>query len=103
MSKWNKSRYDIFHYDDKADRNEPCEVILHDGELTISYEADDGPGYTVYKGRETSPGHFELTAPDIQGYATLHRLPDADLLVGDWLEGGEKGMWRIELDDESIA
>lgn len=97
MSKWSESRFDTFYYDAKADPNELCEVILNDGELTVSYYDEDIEGYAVYKGRESSPGHFELAAPMVNGRATLHRLPDADLMVGSWEEDGMRGMWQIRL------
>jgi hypothetical protein len=97
METWKDARFDSFYYDAAADTNESCEVILNDGELTISYWDDDIKGPAIYKGREVAPGHFELTAPMLNGRATLHRLPDAVLLVGSWVEDGERGMWQIEL------
>lgn len=97
MSIWKSAQFDTFYYYDGADTNTPCEVTLDGSELTVSYQADDASGYVVYKGRETAPGHFELTAPTVGGRATLHRFPDAALLVGCWSEDGDRGMWRIEL------
>ncbi len=97
METWKDARFDAFYYDAKADTDEPCEIILNDGELTISYWDEDIAGYAIYKGKEVAPGHFELAAPMVNGRATLHRLPDALLLVGSWEEDGERGMWRVEL------
>ncbi|WP_426664481.1 hypothetical protein [Rhodanobacter aciditrophus] len=97
MSTWPNARFDILYYDDKADSNEPCEVILAGDELTVSYYNEHIEGYVIYKGKEIAPGHFELTAPMVKGHATLHRFLDAEVLVGEWIEDGYKGMWRIEL------
>lgn len=98
MIVWKNARFDSFYYDAAADTNEACEVILSDGgELTISYRDDDLDGYAIYKGKEIAPGHFELTAPMVNGHATMHDFPGAELLVGSWDEDGERGMWRIEL------
>jgi len=97
METWKDARFDAFYYDAKADTDEPCEVILNDSELTVSYWDEDINGYAIYKGKEVASGHFELTAPMVNGRATLHRLPEALLLVGSWEENGERGMWRITL------
>ncbi len=97
MTTWKDARFDCFYYDAAADTNEPCEVALSDeGELTVSYWDDDINCNAVYKGKEAAPGLFELTAPMVEGHATLHQLPDASLLEGFWQEGKKKGMWRIK-------
>lgn len=92
------AKFDTLYYDSRASINEPCEVIVADNELTVSYYDEDLESYAVYKGKEIAPGHFDLVAPMVNGRATLHRFPGADILVGEWMEGGYRGMWRIELD-----
>lgn len=97
MTIWKNAHFDTFYYYGEADTSTPCEVTLGHGALTVSYQAEGASGYIVYKGRETARGHFELTAPAVDGRATLHRFPDAALLVGCWAQDGDRGMWRIDL------
>lgn len=72
-----------------------CEVRIDGNTLIVSY-IDDGE-HVVYRGDAITPGHFELTANN-GGRATLHQLyPDDEWLEGSWIEGGARGMWRIQL------
>jgi hypothetical protein len=57
-------------------------------------------GTVVYEGAEEAPGHFRLTSPAVNGRATLHQFPGDDMLEGFWAEGGGRGMWRIQLNDD---
>lgn len=98
MGEKNSARFDIFYYNKKADVNYPCEIIIANGEITVSYYDSDEEGYVVYKGREESSGHFKLSSPEVNGYAALHRMLDEDVLVGEWSEDGCRGMWRIEIE-----
>lgn len=97
MTQWKQSHFDTFYQYCEADLRQSCEVILVSGELTLTYYDEDSKTYLTYKGKETSPGHFELSNPDVRGSATLHRLAEEDVLVGEWHEGGDDGLWRVVL------
>lgn len=73
----------------------PCQVILEEHRIVVSY--DD----VIYQGTSDGSGHFELICPQLRARATLHRAVDyPNSLEGSWVEEGEMGMWRIDLDDE---
>lgn len=95
MTIWNHCRMSTLYYsDDAAEENCPCVVKITDEEILVEYEDE---GLQQYRGRNDGSGHFLLTAPELEGRASLHRFADADLLEGSWTEGGYRGMWRIEL------
>jgi hypothetical protein len=97
MPVYRNSKADMY-YADGVERNEPCEVrIGEDGSIAVSSQAEDGP--QVYEGKEINSGHFTLECARKRGRATLHRVPGENVLEGWWLEGGEEGMFRIELDE----
>ena len=86
---------EAFHAD--GSENWPCEVVIQEGRIAVSYTGDDG--YVTYTGSEVEPGHFRLTSKDVSGQATLHRFNDTETLEGGWIEDGYRGMWTIDLDD----
>lgn len=97
MPIWKNSRFDTFYYDDEADCNEPCEVRIDGGRIVVSYESDGDQ--IVYSGNERGTGHYELTAPQANGRATLHMFEESRVLEGWWEEMWDetkvRGMWRI--------
>ena len=95
MPVWSDCKADIIYYDEEADIDEPCEVRIDKDEIIVSYDDEDGP--VVYKGKNNGNGHFNLKAPEINGQASLHRFKDGEILEGFWIEGSNKGMWRIRL------
>ena len=77
----------------------PCEVRISSGEIAVSYDGDTGP--VTYSGKEVAPGHFKLeVVQPVRGRATLHQMPGDSVLEGWWIEEGEQGMWRIDLNEE---
>jgi hypothetical protein len=94
VSTWKHSLLASFH----RETNGECQVRIHGTKITVSYEQHDGP--VVYEGEEVAPGHFELACARKSGRATLHRFPGENLLEGYWVQGQDRGMWRIELKDE---
>ncbi|ESY01396.1 hypothetical protein [Mesorhizobium sp. LNJC405B00] len=87
----------MFTAEGEWDWGDSCEVRISDGSIAVSYR-DDGQ-LVVYEGPELEPGHFKLQFSAMNGRATLHRFAGADILEGHWIEGGNQGMWRIQLDD----
>lgn len=75
----------------------PCVVKIDGGKIVIEYM--DGSNRLTFAGTELAPGHFKLEATTHRGSATLHRFPDDDILVGWWVEEGQQGLWRIDLDE----
>lgn len=78
--------------------NIPCQVRPGEKTIAVSFHGEHGP--VVFDGVEHGPGHWRLACPEPRARATLHRLEDDDVLVGDWTEGHWDGMWRIELNEE---
>jgi hypothetical protein len=95
MSIWKNSKIALLWYSkDEASEQNPCEVRIDDQEIVVEYEDD---GLVQYRGKNTGDGHFELTAPDVEGRASLHMFPGSNVLEGSWVEGRQRGMWRITL------
>lgn len=95
MTIWNNSRMTILYYtSDVASQNFPCVVKITDEEILVEYDDD---GLVQYRGANDGTGHYVLTAPEVDGRASLHRFPESELLEGSWVEGGVRGMWRVEL------
>lgn len=93
---WLNSKCDWLYYDNEAaDVNDPVRVVIENGEIEVSYEYE-GEWYS-YKGKEVSPGHYELHGVGYDGRATLHRFKDGRILEGYWTDEGYRGMWRIQL------
>ena len=84
----------LYYSDDDASENFPCVVKITDREILVEY---DDEGLVQYRGVNDGSGHFLLTAPMVEGRASLHRFPDASIVEGSWVEGSYRGMWRIEL------
>ena len=95
MEMYKNSRIDVLHYDDNSYEDDPCQVRIGEGDIVVDYE-EDGKRI-VYKGKEIEIGHFELICEDVNGRATLHRFPKANILEGSWVEDGTRGMWKIRL------
>lgn len=75
-----------------------CQVKISRNNILVSYLGDNEVPI-VWTGNDNSAsGHYILTCPSVSGRATLHRTPNTDRLEGSWLENGNTGMWRIELD-----
>lgn len=54
-------------------------------------------GIVQYRGKNNDDGHFELFSAEVDGVATLHKLPHKMALEGSWIEGADRGMWVISL------
>lgn len=98
MTVWHNGSMDTYTQEDDFFCNHACEVRISGGTIAVSYIGEE-IGVVVYEGTEVEPGHFRLTAPSVEGRATLHRFRDDNVLEGWWHEGGDEGMWRITLDD----
>lgn len=98
MTIWKNSRADVYYTDSLPDLNDlGYEVRITGDEMVISYEGE--VGWVNYTGKDLGGGHFELTSPEVKGRAMLHRLPESDILEGNWSEDGDNGMWRVYLID----
>lgn len=89
------ARMDTLYNGCDADLQDPCAVRIDGDHIHVEYEFDGER--TVYAGKALAPGHFCLQTEDGTGKATLHQLPGSQYLEGSWVEEGERGMWRIEL------
>lgn len=93
MTIWKNSTMTTFYYSSNAE-DIPCIVKIDDKTILVEYEDE---GVVQYKGRNNNDGHFELTAPQANGRASLHQFPNGEVLEGYWSEDGNRGMWRISL------
>lgn len=93
---WSESKIDtLFNSGDDAWFGNKCIVTFKGNEIKVTYDADEGS--VSYKGNDHGHGHYFLTAPEVRGSATLHQVPDQNILEGHWVENGYEGMWRITL------
>lgn len=96
MPVWINSRMTAAFFDETpASEDEECIVRIEGDTIEISY--DDEEGNVIYKGKNDGCGHFVLKCPERSGDATLHMFKDTKFLDEYWIEGGNKGFWRIEL------
>jgi hypothetical protein len=87
-------------YGPAYDEGRPCDVRIGDGSIVVSYPDEEGPaGFVVYEGNEVASGHYALMAQAVNGTATLHKIPNEDILEGSWVQGGDEGRWRIDLEE----
>lgn len=91
------ARMDTLYNGCDADLQDPCAVRIGEHEIRIEYAFDGEP--TVYVGQAIAPGHYRLDREGGGGHASLHRFPGSSILEGSWVEEGERGMWRIELQE----
>lgn len=98
MKTWNNCTADILYYDDRAatTNDEGYIVRLSDDLIEVAYDDEDGVA-VCYRGKNNGNGHFDLTAPERKGRASLHCFPNSHFMEGYWQEGDARGMWRIQL------
>ena len=87
-------------YDNSGATDSDCVVRITGTEIVVEFEGDGPNVWHRYVGEEEGEGHYHLICPELNGTATLHRFKDVDVLEGHWKEGGEIGMWTIELSNE---
>ncbi len=91
------ARMDTLYEQCSADLQDPCLVSIDENTIQLSYEFDGVSA--VYSGSSLAPGHYWLESADGKGQANLHHLPDSMQMVGSWRESGERGTWRIDLNE----
>ena len=96
MTLWNNCTMTTLYYSADASHDWVCVVKIDDKKILVEYQYE-GDALVQYTGKDQGNGHFELTANKVFGKASLHMFPGADLLVGNWHEGGTRGMWQIQL------
>jgi len=87
----------LFYSD--GDVDDKCEVNISEEKIVLSYFDKDFNGYIIYSGEVVGDGHYKLECKEVNGKGTLHRFPNGKRLEGFWVQDGEEGMWRIELND----
>lgn len=98
MTIWKNCRADIYYSHCEPELSDSdYEVRLTGNELVISYEGE--VGWVNWRGHDLGGGHYEMSSPEVEGRAMLHRHGDSEILEGNWSEGGDHGMWRIYLID----
>jgi hypothetical protein len=102
MSDWQKATMDNFYFSpgDEPDLDDECLVRFDAGSITLKYDDDGEP--VVWRGTEIAPGHFKLQSPEVDGNATLHRFPNGPTLIGEWVEDGQRGVWRVDLPSDPV-
>lgn len=98
MTIFKQSLMDTLYFGCEADEGHPCEVRISSGEIVVDYISDGER--VLYRGIDNGSGHYQLDCPEVDGRATLHRLsPNSSILEGSWLEGVNRGMWKIHLSE----
>ena len=98
MRAWPVSNASRYNYSTQpAVENYACVVKIDDGKILVEYKIEYDT--VQYVGEEKGQGHFELVCPARYGKASLHMFPDAVILEGSWIEGSDRGMWRIRLEN----
>lgn len=88
-------------YDDTGSDYFPCQLIVREQEMVVSYDTGGGP--VIYRGPEVAPGAWVLEAPEVRGRATLYKSPISEgTFEGSWSER-ELGMWTIDVQEEDHA
>ena len=86
MQTWKNCTADVLYYDETAAtiKNEGYVYIvrLSDESIEVAYEDDEGT--VCYRGKNKGDGHFDLTAPERNGRASLHCFPNSHFLEGYW-------------------
>ena len=96
MSIWKNSKmFCITSGGDITADNFPCEVLIDDKNIVVSYFEEGKP--IKYAGANKLDGHFRLQCNENGGYCTLHKFADENIMNGFWVEGGAEGFWRVEL------
>ena len=95
---------DWYGADGSVETKVPCFVDLSSPSIRVAYDIE-GIGYS-YSGQDQGFEHYKLTYNNGPGNATLHRFIRTDdrgatevsqVLEGHWVEGGLRGMWRVQL------
>lgn len=97
MITWKSCTADILYYDGRPVITKDEGYIVRITDETIEVAYDDENGAVCYRGKNTGDGHYDLTAVERHGRASLHAFPNSLFLEGYWNEGETRGMWRIEL------
>jgi hypothetical protein len=84
----------VLHYSEDSSEDQSCIVKINGNEILVEYKDEE---IVQYRGRNNGNGHFELSAPAVQGKASLHMCSPPELLEGSWVEKGCRGMWKITL------
>lgn len=96
MQIWKNCTAAIFYDDERAAINDRGYIVrLSDDNIEVAYDDDEGAVY--YRGQNNGNGHFDLTAPERKGRASLHCFPNSHFMEGYWQEDKARGMWRIQL------
>lgn len=96
MTNYRQSSMSYTYSADTTDAD--CDVVIAAGRLSVSVQTDTG--FDVYEGAEVGEGHYTLELVGGGGGGTLHRMPGSDMLEGSWWQGGQRGLWRIQLISE---
>jgi hypothetical protein len=101
VRKWTGCQVEVFA-DDGAVLfdDDDCDVRLREQILIVSYFDDEGP--LVFEGRGSDDGSYELWCRGRPRKARLSLSPDQSRFEGAWIEGDERGSWRILLGEVTV-
>ena len=95
MAIWNDCTMESY-YPGQESTQSNCVVRIGSGRLVVEYQ-ESGRTHS-YSGPEEGAGHYRLISTTHDARGTLHMFPNEDVLVGEWIENGQEGLWRIYLD-----
>jgi hypothetical protein len=77
--------------------DDDCDVRLREEILIVSYFDDEGP--LVFEGRRSDAGSYELWCRGRPLRGHLELSSDRTRFEGAWVQGDDRGSWRIRLGD----
>ena len=102
MNEMNNATLDIGYFDARdANHGIPAQVTFSERGMTLLAE-DAAAGHVLWEGERHGPGHFVLRTTDATMQASLHHFADSVILEGFWLNGKEKGFWRLHLPADAV-
>ena len=94
MNFWKNCTMTTLFHSAQVSSDWPCIVKIEGNKILVEYDDD---GFVQYNGTDQGNGHFLLKSDEVRGKASLHMFAGATLMVGNWTEGGDRGMWQIQL------
>ena len=93
---------EIAYYDTRAARADlPVQVTLDAHGLTLVMANDKGE-HVLWHGERRGQGHYAMRTAKAGMEGSLHRFADSLILEGFWLDGRERGFWRLRLPAETV-
>lgn len=65
--------------------------------------SQDGGEPVMWHGMRRGQGHYSLTSERDAMQASLHRFADSAIMEGIWIDGPDRGFWRLRMPMDNVA